>query len=158
MTERLSFLKGSYFNVYRQNITSSYILLGQEITGCNDISLLLLYNCMRAPQVMLFQGKLAWPFPSRLISRFLKEGDTFVFLSASWVCISLTIKQPYSIPLLSLRSFLQQCATVLDVCAVMIRVGKMLSVLWSSFVCLLKWSCVASYLFLWKSETQLITP
>lgn len=59
MTERLPFLKGSYFNVYRQNITSSYILLGQEITGCNDISLLLLYNCVRAPQVMLFQGKLA---------------------------------------------------------------------------------------------------
>jgi len=78
MNEKKISLKGSYFNVYGQNTASSYTLVGQKIIGCNHVSLLLLHGCRRAPQVMLFLGELAWPFPSRLISRFLKEGDTLV--------------------------------------------------------------------------------
>lgn len=94
-------------------------------------------------KLTLFQGKLTWPFPSRLISRLLKEGDTLV----TFICIPSMffhpIEYPYFIPLLNPRSFFQWYMTVLDVCAVTIRVGKMFRMLWSSFVCLRKWSHVA---------------
>lgn len=80
---------------------------------------------------MRFQGKLTWLFPSRFVSSFLETLDSFCIPSMYFY----PMESPHFIPLLNPRSFLQWYTTVLDVCAVMVRVGKMLSMLWCSFVC-----------------------
>lgn len=153
MTEKFVSLKGPYFNVYIQNITTSYILVSWEIMGCNHISLLLLSDCVRAWQVKPFQGKLTGLSPSSPICRFLKEGDALVV----FFCVSPTyfpsVKQPFSVPRLSPRFFLQHCTTLLGVCAVLRGVGKILSKFWSSSFSLWKWSHVASRFSFWISQT-----
>lgn len=80
---------------------------------------------------MRFQGKLTCLFPSRFVSSFLETLDSFCIPSM----YSYPIESPHFIPLLNPRSFLQWYTTVLDVCAGVVRVGKMLSMLWCSSVC-----------------------
>lgn len=126
---RTDFFKGPYFNIYRQNIASS-----------RKLQVVIMFPCWlfiilwESHKLHNFRGNsLDLPFRTRL--RIPEEGDNLVFSSASWACVPPTTRQPYSIPLLNPRSFLQLHTTALDVCAVTIRVGKMLSMLWSSFVC-----------------------
>lgn len=135
------FFSSLYFNVYRQSLASCYILVGQQ-TGCNHVFLLLLYECMTVPWVTPFKTPLTFPFQTHLqISKGRRHSCGF--LPAYQAFVSPSFKQHYSIPLSNPRSFLQWYTTVLDVCAVMIHVGKTLSMIWSSFVCLRKRSHIA---------------
>lgn len=153
MTEKIVSIKGPYFNVYRQNITTSYILMSWEIRGCNHISLLLLSDCVRAWQVKPFQGKLTGLSPSSPICRFLKEGDALVVFFQCLTHVFPLCQTAFLCSPFEPQVLLQHCTTVLGVCAVLRGVGKILSKFWSSSFSLWKWSHVASHFLLWISQT-----
>lgn len=76
-------------------ITSSYVLVGQEITGCEHISLLLLYDCESLMSyAVLGRIHLTFPFQTHLQ---IPKGSRH---SCVFICIPSMYFPPYQTPLL----------------------------------------------------------